>query len=266
MDGYPYSLMVDKIPKWPETALGVDGNIMNGAPNWTRKKWASCHVLRSQCFPEGSTATEIFHNLMFTHPEACGDCGKVIAYTYVLNTKIPSVIKALVARSGRLGLEAFLPPPHRIHYSNTKGRVVQDVDPESAPRLPLMKRPHDASFALNDVLRSWGTVRMRDWILRAMERYRFIIGMFSLCFSFRMDADLCAGDTPAHFAMLSGPKSAHRAFQVINSRPEVALLAINDDVVMEAEQVDKMFRSFLDRRWGFPSAWEDAYPKEDVSL
>lgn len=93
------------------------------------------------------------------------------------------VIQALVSRTGRLGLEAFLPPPHRIHYSNVKGRVVEDVDPQSIPRLPLVKRPKDTSFAMKDVLREWGTVRVRDWILRAMERYRFVVGESSLFFN-----------------------------------------------------------------------------------
>jgi hypothetical protein len=81
-----------------------------------------------------------------------------------------------------------------------------------------------------------------------------------------MDADLSAGDSPTHFAMLSSPKSAARFFKTIDKQRDVALLTINDDVVMKAEEVDRMFRSFLDRRWGFPSAWEDVSPKEDVSL
>jgi hypothetical protein len=81
-----------------------------------------------------------------------------------------------------------------------------------------------------------------------------------------MDADMSTGDTPSHFAMLSSPKSAQRFFQTIDNQPDVALLTINDDVVMKEEEVDRMFRSFLDRRWGFPSAWENVPPTDDVSL
>jgi hypothetical protein len=80
MDGYPYSLLYGKPQRWPEIARGVDGNVNNAAPNWKGNSWASCQVVRSKCFPEGMTATEIFHTLMFTHPESCGDCGKVMVY------------------------------------------------------------------------------------------------------------------------------------------------------------------------------------------
>lgn len=86
------------------------------------------------------------------------------------------VIQALLNQSGRLGLEAFLPPTHRIRYSGTKGRAVNDVDPSSVPRLPLSKTPDAASFKLKAVMHDTGTVHVRDWVLRAMERYRFVIG------------------------------------------------------------------------------------------
>lgn len=87
-----------------------------------------------------------------------------------------AVIQALLNKSGRLGLEAFLPPAHRIRYSGKKGRVVNDVDPSFMPRLPLSKTPNAASFKLKRVLDETGTIRVRDWVLRAMERYRFVIG------------------------------------------------------------------------------------------
>jgi hypothetical protein len=87
-----------------------------------------------------------------------------------------AVIQALLNKSGRLGLQAFLPPAHRIRYSGKKGRVVNEVDPFSAPRLPLAKTPWEVSFKLKHVLDETGTIRVRDWVLRAMERYRFVIG------------------------------------------------------------------------------------------
>lgn len=151
-----------------------------------------------------------------------------------------AVIQALINRSGPLGLEAFLPPLHRIHYSGAK-RLVKDVDPLSIPRLPLVKRPEDASFTLPDVLREWGTVRVRDWVLRAMERYRFVIG-----------------NTPGHFGMLDTPKKAEFFFKRINADKKLALLTINDDVVMQEDLVDSIFRSFLEEKWSFPGAWEEA--------
>jgi hypothetical protein len=57
--------------------------------------------------------------------------------------------------------------------------------------------------------------------------------------------------------MLSNPLSTSRLFKKINATPEIALLTINDDVVVKAEIVDRTLREFLERRWQFPSAWED---------
>lgn len=133
----------------------------NGSPpDWSKETWARCRMSRNRCFPAGLKASEIFKHVLYTQPEPCGDC----------------IISALLNESGKLGLEAFLPPPHRIHYSSTKGRIVKDVDPDSIPRLPLTKRPGDASFKLKDVMREWDTVRVRDWVVRAMGRYRFVLG------------------------------------------------------------------------------------------
>jgi hypothetical protein len=54
---------------------------------------------------------------------------------------------------------------------------VNDVDPSFAPRLPLSKTPGEVSFKLKHVIdEETGTIRVRDWVLRAMERYRFVIG------------------------------------------------------------------------------------------
>jgi hypothetical protein len=167
------------------------------------------------------------------------------------------VIDALLTQSGQLGLEAFLPPPHRIHY-NVKGRVVKPVDPASNPKLPLSKTLDDASFTLKDVMRDWETIRVRDWILRAMERYRFVIGRSTYESILLANFDVVfAGETPVRFAMLASPMSTRRVLKSIDAKPEIALLTVNDDVQVKAEEVDKTFRAFLDRRWGFPSAWEN---------
>lgn len=171
----------------------------------------------------------------------------------------------MVQKSGRLGLGEFLPPNHRIKYAGAgaKGRVVQDMDPFSNPSLPLSKTPGETSFALNDVLSSWGTIRVRDWILRAMERYRFVIGTFYrhatnylLLIAYFSAWLLFLATTPADFAMLQTPLSAKRLFRKIDADDHIALLTINDDVTIKEQEVDRIFRNFLNRRWGFPSSWE----------
>ena len=58
--------------------------------------------------------------------------------------------------------------------------------------------------------------------------------------------------------MLANPKSAELTFQRIDKLTNLALVTINDDVKMKADEVDHLFRKFLERRWGFPSGWENA--------
>jgi hypothetical protein len=139
--------------------------------------------------------------------------------------------------------------------------VVNDVDPSFAPRLPLSKTPGEASFKLKHVLNEEvGTIRVRDWVLRAMERYRFVIGASEVSSRDEKYSGgwwQLEGDTPVTFGMLASPLSTSRLFRKIDASPELALLTINDDVTIKAEMVDQILRKFLNRRWQFPSAWED---------
>lgn len=65
------------------------------------------------------------------------------------------------------------------------------------------------------------------------------------------------GETPVHFGMLTSSKGSERLFEMIDGNKDLALLTINDDVTMRVDLVDRVFRTFLNRRWGFPSAWEN---------
>jgi hypothetical protein len=56
--------------------------------------------------------------------------------------------------------------------------------------------------------------------------------------------------------MLRGARGAERLFRKVDTDDNIALLTINDDVAVQQEETDKLFRKFLNRRWGFPSAWE----------
>lgn len=149
----------------------------------------------------------------------------------------PLVIHALRAKSGDLGLSAFLPSPDRkyappentlwselLHFDtenddiDTANGLSDDEDSqqmsqeeqlsssspssssssssspssplndhdllveemEDEPHLPLDNNWRTAKFALKDVLDSYGnggSVQVRQWIERVMERYRFIIGI-----------------------------------------------------------------------------------------
>lgn len=56
--------------------------------------------------------------------------------------------------------------------------------------------------------------------------------------------------------MLKGPRTAERWFRKMDADDDLALITINDDVTLREQETDRIFRAFLNRRWGFPSAWE----------
>ena len=80
------------------------------------------------------------------------------------------VIQALVAASGRLGLDSFLPSSDR----KTPGDALSD--PEEVPHLPLNARWEDADFRIESVMSKAQGMSVREWTLRLLERYRFAIG------------------------------------------------------------------------------------------
>ena len=81
------------------------------------------------------------------------------------------VITQLVKSSDALGLSAFLPSPARRSPSTSA-----PADPDAIPHLPLVADWHDGKFALKDVMRSAPDVSVREWSMRLMQRYRYVIG------------------------------------------------------------------------------------------
>lgn len=161
---------------------------------------------------------------------------------------------ALVAASGATGLEAFLPSPDRtVAPSVLAGKIpflapTPEQDEGPVPHLPLTDKWQDGKFALRDVLAPWGAAdsrekNVREWTLRALERYRFVIG-----------------STPSHFAMLSSPSDAttlaHKFSTKNMAKTDVALLCVNDDVVIDDDKVARLFKNWARERWGKKAAWE----------
>lgn len=158
---------------------------------------------------------------------------------------------ALLAASGELGLEAFLPPPDRVFHPSSSSSSSDESDP--VPHLPLTPTWTEAQFALSDVLppspsssssssSPWRTPRgitLRTWTLHLLARYRFAIG-----------------ETPSHFAMLSGPSTFSGMVVHLRKHADVALLCVNDDVAIEDERVGRMFREWAGERWGDKAGWE----------
>lgn len=146
---------------------------------------------------------------------------------------------ALVKASGELGLEAFLPPPERT-FTPGLGRIFASRPAaDDVPHLPLTPTWAGASFALRDVLSTSRETNVRAWALRMLQRYRFAIA-----------------DTPAHFAMLTGPSNFNSMVTQLAKRPETALLCVNDDVAVDDARVADMFGAWAQGLWGVPALWE----------
>ncbi len=95
------------------------------------------------------------------------------------------VIQALVVASGSSGLRAFLPRanitlPIRVVEKNA---APQREGVEEDPHLPLESTWQDLDFSLATVLAPWVRllnnrqgVNLRIWVMRALDRYRFVLG------------------------------------------------------------------------------------------
>ena len=81
-----------------------------------------------------------------------------------------------MAASGEAGLEAFLPPADRVVEPGLVRFFTTQADTNEVPHLPLVDRWADGQFALADVVSSAAPVNVRDWTLRMLQRYRFVIG------------------------------------------------------------------------------------------
>jgi hypothetical protein len=108
--------------------------------------------------------------------------------SWVLSVEIPvlnfpnvAVIRSLILSSGLIGLKAFLPEGTRALRSSRP--------PSSHPLLPLGTHWAEINYSLKDVIIPWvdsgavdGIVNIREWTLRAMSRYHFVLGLCSLEF------------------------------------------------------------------------------------
>ncbi|KAG8710670.1 hypothetical protein FRC08_016864 [Ceratobasidium sp. 394] len=202
-DGYPYTFLGDYGSRyWPQFPTPYLG----------------CRIESDACFPpELTNASDVFKHVTFKAPK-CGDC----------------IINALVAASGPLGLSAFLPnPTHGLESTHHQsGR-----DP--VPHLPLVSDYQTGDFSLRGVLGD-STTDVREWTVRMLQRYRFVIG-----------------DTPSIFAMVKNPVTAETAFSTMDKDRSIALLCLNDDISSgQAEETDGVLRREQERRWPHPAAWE----------
>ncbi|KAI0029587.1 hypothetical protein K488DRAFT_56067, partial [Vararia minispora EC-137] len=189
-------------------------DVRHGAKGYPDRTRATvCTLARDVCFPPLMNASAAFQHIAFAQPE-CGDC----------------VINQLVQKSGRIGLAEFLPPWGRGVAPRVRG--------PTPLTLPVVADWRDTDFSLAGVLQN-GTDDVRAWVLRLLDRYRFVLG-----------------STPSEFVFLTGAASASRAAGKLRPDAEIALACINDDVSGDAARVYEIMLEWQKSRWPDKARWE----------
>lgn len=192
LDGYPYAFLKGTAKRsWPQMTPNSQWLAGKDSNDW-RPAIPDCKIDLDECFPTTlGNASQAFTHVAFAKPE-CGDCSKWLVrpclYCGPLNLAWYIVVRALVIASGKKGLDAFLPDPKR----NVEFAKISPVADERDPFLPLDSTWSQIDFSLDKVLAPWavnahptsserqksskGTVNVREWTMRAMARYRFVLG------------------------------------------------------------------------------------------
>ncbi|KAG8767213.1 hypothetical protein FRC12_006390 [Ceratobasidium sp. 428] len=197
LDGYPYS-----------EDMGERG-------------WASegftCEIDFERCFGVQGSASRTFQRVAFEEPTACGDC----------------IIRALVNKSGKRGLKAFLPSSSSANPTTATSTPIIT--------LPISSRWQEADFRLTNVLESTNldNTNIREAVLHVLQRYRFVIG-----------------ETPFMFAIVTDPHSAEQNVQAIESDESLAIVCVNDNVAEGDDRVREVLGEWMSGRWNESAGWE----------
>lgn len=219
-----------------------------------------CSIDYGMCFTDDGkllkSASEVFKHIAFERPQ-CGDCSMCPFTSRCARLPTTCIVTiAIVAASGELGLETFLPSSDRIIPGMSKLFVPQE-DEEDVPHLPLTDRWEDGRFALADVVGSHRRTNVREWTVKLLQRYRFVIGMLPCSFKCVVIDDIrCADDTPSLFAMITRPSYLRLMMFQLKIHPEIALLCVNDDISVDEENTSMQFKTWAQQRWGNPAQWE----------
>lgn len=178
MDAFPYSMLNGTpLQQWPRVS---DGNHTN-QDQLSRHSWANCKLVREKCFGSHKQASVVFMHVAFDATE-CGDCSTHLGF---LSRALPlnwfTVINALLRASGTVGLSAFLPPAERVYPPSDAHDAPIPIPGDAPVLLPLTNNWKTTDFTLHSRLRAWGPVHVREWVLRVMSRYKYVVGTsFSL--------------------------------------------------------------------------------------
>ncbi|GHJ87518.1 hypothetical protein NliqN6_3920 [Naganishia liquefaciens] len=199
----------------------------------------ACEIKLDDCFGAGFLQGEdvnvgdIFKRVTFDRFQ-CGDC----------------LIMALVNKSGRRGLSAFLPDSGQtVQVGSNEDGVAQP------PHLPLTPTWVSTDFSVSAVVNaatgdvSDGRVNLRKWVLLLLSRYTYM-----------------SGDSPSHFASLKQSIDAIRTFNFLRDHPDLGMICLNDDEEASAEvQIGTLLHEWLEERWGDTPAWWER-PEEGDGL
>ncbi|PWN25845.1 hypothetical protein BDZ90DRAFT_228196 [Jaminaea rosea] len=139
----------------------------------------------------------------------------------------------LVARSGKKGLDVFLPSAD-TRFPAVATPVQAD---QTTPHLPLDSRWDDCDFSLSSVARNTGSslASRRIFATRLIQRYAYTI----------------AG-APLDFQMLKEPKGAKRILDSLKRRQHnLAFIGVNDDVIpgKGEEETWSLFQQWMEEMW-----------------
>lgn len=155
---------------------------------------------------------------------------------------------ALVTASGPLGLSAFFPPPEttlRLPVDDAKLQQTHYLPP---PHLPLVPSWSEGNFSLEAVIGATRlpgqTVDLRAWTMQLLARYVYT-----------------TGTTKFHFHMATSPSHVSKAFGMVDSDPSVALLGLNDDIVIAYERTKEIMGDWFQGRWPNPAVWEKEWTR-----
>ena len=87
-----------------------------------------------------------------------------------------TVVNALLRASSPVGLSAFLPPSERIHTPFNAHSPPIPIPESALVLLPLTENWRTTDFTLRSCLGTWSAVHVREWVLRAIARYKYVIG------------------------------------------------------------------------------------------
>lgn len=169
------------------------------------------------------------------------------------------MILALLGRSGKTGLEAFLPRPSEKHESD------ETVDGYMA----------EYDMIGGDTALWWEGVYVptpemlrdpRAFAVRTIQRYSYVLGeYFGALAAARPITNQLTGSTPMEWLMVKDTSVAKKLERLKDPNYKCALLAINDDVKdgAELEPTDKLLKDWYRARWGkVVGWWERPMPKD----